>query len=122
MYEKNSPNRFPQEMFEQIFAKFSKLIFNILRWARRALLLGPTVEAEGCRPPQELEKAARRAAIFLVYNDCYKFPSQDFSAENSTTTASPEESKCPEGFEYNEGLNVCDDIDEVRVAHRKEPI
>ena len=34
-----------------------------------ALLLGPkgpTVAAEGCRPPQELEKAARRAAIFLV--------------------------------------------------------
>ena len=35
-----------------------------------ALLLGPkgpTVAAEGCSPPQELEKAARRAAIFLVY-------------------------------------------------------
>ena len=28
---------------------------------------GPTVAAEGCRPLQELEKAARRAAIFLVY-------------------------------------------------------
>ena len=27
---------------------------------------GPTVAAEGCSPPQELEKAARRAAIFLV--------------------------------------------------------
>ena len=27
---------------------------------------GPTGAAEGCSPPQELEKAARRAAIFLV--------------------------------------------------------
>ena len=27
---------------------------------------GPTVAAEGCCPPQELEKAARRGAIFLV--------------------------------------------------------
>ena len=27
---------------------------------------GPTVAAEGCSPAQELEKAARRAAIFLV--------------------------------------------------------
>ena len=34
-----------------------------------ALLLGPkgpTVAAEGCSSPQELEKGARRAAIFLV--------------------------------------------------------
>ena len=30
-------------------------------------LKGPTVAAEGCRPPQELEKTARRAAIFLVF-------------------------------------------------------
>ena len=28
---------------------------------------GPIVAAEGCSPPQELEKAARRAAIFLVF-------------------------------------------------------
>ena len=28
---------------------------------------GPTVAADGCSPPQELEKGARRAAIFLVY-------------------------------------------------------
>ena len=27
---------------------------------------GPMDAAEGCSPPQELEKAARRAAIFLV--------------------------------------------------------
>ena len=55
---------------KQISAKFSKLIFNIFRWARRTLLLGPkgpTVAAESCSPLQELEKAARRAAIFLVY-------------------------------------------------------
>ena len=54
---------------KQISAKFNKLIFNIFRWARRALLLGlkgPAVAVEGCSPPQELEKAARRAAIFLV--------------------------------------------------------
>ena len=54
---------------KQISAKFSKLIFNIFRWARRALLLGPkspTVTAEGYSPPKDLEKAARRAAIFLV--------------------------------------------------------
>ena len=47
------------------FEKFSKLIskknfkciFNIFMWARRALLFGPkgpTVAAEGCRPPKEL--------------------------------------------------------------------
>ena len=24
-----------------------------------------------------------------------------------------EEEKCPEGFEYNSVLNVCDDVDEV---------
>ena len=29
-------------------------------------LKGPTVAAEGCSSPQELEKAGRRAAIFLV--------------------------------------------------------
>ena len=67
----------PFGKFEQISAKFSKWIsltffkwiFNIFRWARRALLLGPkgpTVAAEVCSPPQELEKAARRAAIFLL--------------------------------------------------------
>ena len=27
---------------------------------------GPNVAAEGCSPPQEIEKAAHRAAIFLV--------------------------------------------------------
>ena len=81
----NFANRFPQtfakwistKKFKQISAKFSKWIsaknfnwiFNILKWARRALFLGskgPTVAAEGCSRPQELEKAARRAAIFLV--------------------------------------------------------
>ena len=39
------------------------------KYFRRALLLGPkgpTVAAEGCSPPQELEKAARRAEIYLV--------------------------------------------------------
>ena len=57
------PNGFLQKKFNQISAKFSKWIFNIFRWARRALLLGPkgpTVAPEGCSPPQELEKAARR--------------------------------------------------------------
>ena len=29
--------------------------------------MGPTVAAEGCSPPQELVKAGRRAAIFLVF-------------------------------------------------------
>ena len=45
------------------------LIFNIFVWARRAQLLGPKGPidaAEGCSPLQELEKAARRVAIFLV--------------------------------------------------------
>ena len=32
-------------------------------WARRA----PPFAAKGCSTPQELEKAASRAAIFLVY-------------------------------------------------------
>ena len=49
---------------------FSNNILNIFRGARRALLLGPKgpiVAVEGCSPPQELEKAARRAAIFLLF-------------------------------------------------------
>ena len=53
-----------------ISAKIFKWISNSLRWARRALLMGPkgpTVAAEGCSPPQELEKATRRVAIFLVF-------------------------------------------------------
>ena len=28
--------------------------------------MGPIVAAKGCSPPQELERAGRRAAIFLV--------------------------------------------------------
>ena len=51
-------------------------IFNIFRWARSALLLGPkgpTVAAEGCSSPQELEKAGRTAAIFLVLLNIYVY-------------------------------------------------
>ena len=49
--------------------KIYKWILNIFSWARRALLLGLkglTVAAEGCCPPQEIEKAGRRAKFFLV--------------------------------------------------------
>ena len=57
--------------------KKQTIMVNILGWARRAPLLGPkgpTVAAEACSPPQELEKAGRRAAIFLVYLNSEKSP------------------------------------------------
>ena len=44
---------------------------------------GPTVGAEGCSPLQELEKAARRAAIFLVVieNRCIDVGNTDCQTE-----------------------------------------
>ena len=51
------------------FRKIFQIDFQHFGWARRASLLvlkGPTIAAEGCSPQQELEKAGRRAAIFLV--------------------------------------------------------
>ena len=60
---------FRKKNFKWISAKFSKWIFNIFGWAQRAPLSGPkgpTIAVEGCSPPQELEKVARRAAILLV--------------------------------------------------------
>ena len=55
-FPQNFPNGFPQ-----------KWIFNIFSWTRRALFLGPkgpTVAAEGCSPPQELEKSRPQGGHF----------------------------------------------------------
>ena len=54
---------------KKISPKFSKLFFYIFRLARRALLLGPKGPIVCSRRLQELEKAARRAALFLVLLD-----------------------------------------------------
>ena len=48
------------KIFKWISTKFSKWIFNIFGWAQRAPVLGPkgpTVAAEGCNLPQDLEKS-----------------------------------------------------------------
>ena len=54
LFQQNISPKFPQG-FPMDFQKF---------WLGPK---GPTVAAEGCSPPQVLEKAAHRAAIFLVY-------------------------------------------------------
>ena len=48
------------KIFQIDFYKIFQMDFNILRWAQRALLLGPkgsTVAADGCSPPQDQKKA-----------------------------------------------------------------
>ena len=72
-YEMNFRKKFQTDLH-----KISQMDFNIFGWTQRAPLLGPkglTVAAEGCSPPQELEKAARREVIFLVsFKVWSKFP------------------------------------------------
>ena len=42
-------------------------------------------------------------------------PWQDDDDDGVDESSGDEEDKCPEGFEYNSVLNVCDDVDEVNL-------
>ena len=67
---KNIPNNFSKIVqmgfciiFQMGFCKIFQMYFQHFWLGPK----GPTVGAEGCSSPQELEKAARMPAIFLVY-------------------------------------------------------
>ena len=57
-FKQSFPIKFPQNFSNVFLQNFPNGFSTFLK--------GPNIEAEGCSPPQELEKSACRAAILLV--------------------------------------------------------